>query len=137
MFYMLATGMLMFYSLNIAAAALAGACVGFLIWNIHPAKVFMGDTGSMFLGGMVVALAFGIGRPILLFFAGILYFVEAMSVVIQVSYYKRTKKRIFKMSPIHHHYEMSGWAENKIVVIFSFVAFVGCVIALLPIILGW
>ena len=114
---------------EIAAAALLAGCLGFLVWNRHPAKVFMGDTGSMFLGGMVVALSFMIETPIILLLAGIVYFGEALSVVIQVSYYKRTKKRIFKMTPIHHHFEMSGWSENKIVGVFSSVAAVGCLIA--------
>ncbi|OJU13201.1 MAG: phospho-N-acetylmuramoyl-pentapeptide-transferase [Clostridiales bacterium 43-6] len=137
LFFMLASGMLGFYSINVAASALAGGCVGFLVWNLHPARVFMGDTGSMFLGGMVVALAFGIERPVLLLFAGVLYFGEALSVMLQVAYYKRTKKRIFKMSPIHHHFEMSGWNENKIVIVFSLVAFIGCAVALLPILMEW
>ena len=89
----------------------------------------MGDTGSMFLGGMVVALSFMIDRPILLLLAGILYFGEAMSVTLQVMHYKRTKKRLFKMSPIHHHFELSGWSENKIVVVFSLVTLAGCLLA--------
>ena len=130
-FFMLLTIQLNLFGLNILSAALAGAMIGFLMWNMHPAKVFMGDTGSMFLGGLVVALAFGTGYPVLLLLVGIIYLVEALSVVIQVSYYKRTKKRIFKMSPIHHHYEMSGWSENKIVVIFSIVTMVGSAIAFL------
>jgi phospho-N-acetylmuramoyl-pentapeptide-transferase len=135
-FFMLASVMLSRYLCNVAAAAFAGACVGFLIWNLHPAKVFMGDTGSMFMGGMVVAFSFMIDRPVLLLLAGILYLGEAMSVVIQVSYYKRTKKRLFKMSPIHHHFEMSGWSENKIVLVFSLVAFIGCMLAALLIAVG-
>lgn len=113
------------------SAAFLGGCIGFLLWNRHPAKVFMGDTGSMFLGGMVVALSFMIEMPFLLIFAGILYFIEAMSVTIQVAYYKRTKKRLFKMSPIHHHFELSGWSENKIVYVFSFISLIGCIIAVL------
>lgn len=129
LFFMCAASSLYLCGYSLVAASLAGALVGFLIWNMHPAKVFMGDTGSMFLGGIVVAFAFAINRPVLLFFAGILYLCEAMSVVIQVSYYKRTKKRIFKMSPIHHHFEMSGWSENKIVVVFSLVALIGCIVA--------
>ncbi|MBP5618257.1 MAG: phospho-N-acetylmuramoyl-pentapeptide-transferase [Clostridia bacterium] len=113
----------------ITAAALLGGCLGFLIWNHHPAKVFMGDTGSMFLGGMVVGLSFMLDRPILLMLAGILYLGEALSVTIQVAYYKRTKKRLFKMSPIHHHFELSGWSENKIVIVFSTVSLIGCLLA--------
>ena len=137
LFYMLAAGILNYLGINLLAAALAGSCVGFLLWNFHPAKIFMGDTGSMFLGGMVVALAFGVDRPVLLFLAGILYLMEAMSVVIQVTYYKKTKKRLFKMSPIHHHFEMSGWREEKIVLVFSAVALIGCALAMLPVYFNW
>ncbi len=132
--FMLGAGFLGNASVNAISASLAGACVGFVCWNAKPAKVFMGDTGSMFLGGMVVALSFGIGRPILLLFAGITYFLEALSDIIQVAYYKKTKKRIFKMAPLHHHFEMCGWSEQKIVFVFSIIAAVGCVVALLPII---
>lgn len=135
--FMLASVFLYNMSFNMLSGALAGACVGFICWNAHPAKVFMGDTGSMFLGGMVVALSFGIGRPVLLVFAGCTYFLEALSDIIQVAYYKKTKKRIFKMAPLHHHFEMCGWSEQKIVFVFSAIAFVGCVIALLPILLNW
>ena len=117
---------------NMFASAAAGACLGFLTWNAHPAKVFMGDTGSLLLGGIVVSLAFSIGRPILLIAAGIMYIVEAFSVILQVAYYKKTKKRLFKMSPIHHHFEMSGYSEEKIVLLFSIITAVGCFIAALP-----
>ncbi len=122
-------GMLDFFGVNIVSSALAGACMGFLIWNTNPAKVFMGDTGSLFLGGAVVALSFGIGRPILLLLAGAIYLIEALSVMIQVTVYKKTKKRVFKMAPIHHHFEMSGWNEGKIVVAFSLVTLIGCALA--------
>ena len=131
---MFAAGMFSNFAFNTYAAALAGACIGFLVWNSHPAKVFMGDTGSMFLGGAVVALAFSTGRPILLLLSGFVYLAEALSVIIQVAVFKKTGKRIFKMSPIHHHFEMSGWSENKIVTIFSAVALVCSALALLPII---
>ncbi len=117
---------------NILACSGAGVCLGFLMWNSHPAKVFMGDTGSMFLGGLVVGLAFCTGRPILLIAAGIQYIIEAFSVILQVAYYKKTKKRLFRMSPIHHHFEMGGYSEEKIVLLFSAVTAVGCVVALLP-----
>ena len=114
-----------YYSNSIFACSLAGALAGFLVWNFYPAKVFMGDTGSMFLGGSVVAMAWAVNRPEVLVLIGIIYTCEAMSVVIQVIYFKLTHgKRIFKMSPIHHHYEMSGWSEVKIVYIFSAVAIV-------------
>lgn len=135
--FMLMSGRLALDGMNCLAAATAGGCVGFILWNAKPAKVFMGDTGSMFLGGLVVALAFGVGRPILLIFAGILYILEALSVVLQVAWYKRTKKRIFKMSPIHHHFEMSGWSEEKICFVFSLVALIGGVLALLPVYFNW
>ncbi len=131
--FMVGAGLIFNYSVNAMSAALAGVCVGFVYWNGHPAKVFMGDTGSMFLGGAVVALSFGLGRPILLIFAGITYFLEALSDIIQVLYYKKTKKRIFKMAPLHHHFEMCGWSEKKIVLVFSLITCIGCVIALLPI----
>ncbi len=116
----------------IFSAALAGGCVGFLFWNFYPAKVFMGDTGSMFLGGAVVGMAWAINRPEILALMGALYIIEALSVVIQVSYFKITKgKRIFKMSPIHHHFEMSGWSEVKIVTVFSLITagfvFLACI----------
>lgn len=124
-------------SISVLSAALAGACVGFIVWNAKPAKVFMGDTGSMFLGGTVVAISFGIGRPILLIFAGCTYFLEAISDILQVGYYKKTKKRLFKMAPLHHHFELCGWSEQKIVFVFSAIAFIGCVVALLPLIFNW
>ncbi len=135
--FMLASGMLNNMSFNVLSGALAGACIGFICWNAHPAKVFMGDTGSMFLGGMVVSLSFGIGRPVLLIFAGCTYLLEAVSDIIQVAYYKKTKKRIFKMAPLHHHFEMCGWSEEKVVFVFSSISFFGCILALLPIIFNW
>ncbi len=135
--FMLASGRMSIGSANSLSAALAGACAGFVVWNSKPAKVFMGDTGSMFLGGMVVALSFGIGRPILLLLMGCVYLIEALSVVLQVFWFKRTGKRIFKMSPLHHHFEMSGFSEQKVVMLFSFIAFIGCLIALMSIIFNW
>lgn len=135
--FMLAAGFIYNMSFNVLSASLAGACVGFICWNAKPARVFMGDTGSMLLGGTVVALSFGINRPVLLIFAGVTYFMEALSDIIQVAYYKKTKKRIFKMAPLHHHFEMCGWSEQKIVFVFSLIAFAGCVVALLPIIFNF
>lgn len=120
-----------FSQMDLLAAALAGGCLGFLVWNFHPAKVFMGDTGSLFLGGMVVALAFGLRRPVLLVFIGIVYVVETLSDIIQIGSVKLTGKRVFKMAPIHHHFEMSGWSEVKIVAVFSAVTALGCLIAVL------
>lgn len=129
--FMLLASLLGLQGMNVLSVAAAGCCLGFLVWNLNPAKVFMGDTGSLFLGGLVVGLAFGLGRPVLLFFTGIVYLLEALSVMLQVAYYKKTKKRLFKMSPIHHHFEMCGWKENKIVLVFSTVALFGGLIALL------
>lgn len=115
------------FGVSLAAAALAGACAGFLVWNHNPAKVIMGDTGSFFLGGMVAALAYALGCPIILLPVGLIYVIEALSDVIQIGYFKATKgKRIFKMAPIHHHFEMSGWKEKKIVAVFTFVNVLGC-----------
>ena len=120
-----------FVQMNLLAAALAGVCLGFLVWNFHPAKVFMGDTGSMFLGGLVVALAFGLRMPVILIFVGIVYVAETMSDIIQIGSVKLTGKRVFKMAPIHHHFEMCGWSEVKIVAVFSAVTALGCIIAVL------
>ena len=135
-FFMLLSGTLSKSGLNIFSCAVAGGCGGFLCWNLKPAKVFMGDTGSMFLGGTVVAMAFASGYPIVLILAGILYLIEALSVVLQVAHYKRTRKRIFKMTPIHHHFEMCSWSENKIVAVFSAVTLIGCVLAFLVVKFG-
>ena len=113
----------------VLAAALAGGCLGFLVWNLHPAKVFMGDTGSLFLGGMLCALCFGVGLPILLLPVGLVYVCEILSVVIQVISFKTTGKRVFRMSPIHHHFELCKWSETKIVVIFSGVGLAAAVLS--------
>lgn len=119
-----------FYTNALFAVAIAGACAGFLVWNFYPAKVFMGDTGSMFLGGAVVAMAWAINRPEIILLICFIYTCEALSVVIQMSYFKITHgKRIFKMSPIHHHYEMSGWSEVKIVTVFTAVSAVFAVLS--------
>ena len=99
--------------------ALAGGCLGFLVWNLHPAKVFMGDTGSMFLGGLVVALGMESGLELLIPLVGIIYIIEGLSDVIQILSFKIRKKRVFKMAPIHHHFELSGWSEYKIVFVFG------------------
>ncbi len=128
-FFLLLSGILSINGLGLLACCVAGGLAGFLVWNLKPAKVFMGDTGSLFLGGMVCAMAFASGFTVLLLLAGIVYLIEAVSDVLQVVYYKSTKKRLFKMAPIHHHFEMCGWSENKIVVVFSFVTALGCLIA--------
>ncbi len=105
----------------VLSAAVTGGCFGFLVYNFYPAKVFMGDTGSLFLGGAVSSLALWLNMPLILVFVGIVYYIEALSVMLQVASYKLFKKRIFKMSPIHHHFEMCGWNEIKIVTVFSLV----------------
>lgn len=118
--FMLISCMMSSLGLTAFSAACAGACLGFLVWNFHPARVFMGDTGSLFLGGLVCGLAYALDMPILLILIGFIYIAEILSVVLQVSYFKLTHgKRLFKMSPIHHHFEMSGWSEVKIVAVFS------------------
>lgn len=127
------------YKLGLTAlsAAVAGGCLGFLVWNFHPAKVFMGDTGSLFLGGIVCALAFATGMPILLLPIGIVYLCEMFSVILQVSYFKLTHgKRLFKMTPIHHHFEMCGWSEVKIVGVFSLVTAIFGAVSFLLVMFG-
>ena len=124
--YLLAGSLLGFVHVSLIAAATAGACAGFLVWNFYPAKVFMGDTGSMFFGGIVTALAFVMQRPELVLFFGIVYIWDAMTVVIQRTYFKATHgKRIFRMTPIHHAFEMRGWREVKIDGFFALIAVIG------------
>lgn len=114
--------LLEYYSFSVLAVAAAGGCIGFLIWNFHPAKVFMGDTGSMFLGGIVVALGFGMSAEVLMVIASAVYIWEALTVLIQTTYFKLTHgKRLFKMTPIHHSFEIRGWKEVKIVIVFSLI----------------
>ncbi|MBQ1371588.1 MAG: phospho-N-acetylmuramoyl-pentapeptide-transferase [Oscillospiraceae bacterium] len=111
-------------------AALLGGLCGFLCYNFHPAKTFMGDTGSLFLGGAVCGLAFALDMPLILILVGLVYIIETLSVILQVSYFKLTHgKRIFKMSPIHHHFELCGWSEVKIFVVFVSVSILMCVLA--------
>ncbi len=127
--FMLASGFLGISTINIMSASLAGACVGFIIWNSKPARVFMGDTGSMFLGGMVVAIAYALDCPVILILTGFIYVIEALSDVIQIGYFKITHgKRIFKMAPIHHHFEMCGWSEKKIDAVFCTVNLIAGII---------
>jgi phospho-N-acetylmuramoyl-pentapeptide-transferase len=99
------------------AGALFGGCLGFLVYNWNPARIFMGDTGSLFLGGFLSGLSFLIGDQLLIIVVGLWFVMEAVSVILQVGCYKLTKKRIFKMAPIHHHFEKCGWSEIKIVII--------------------
>ena len=108
--------------LSILSGAVIGGCAGFLVYNFHPAKIFMGDTGSLFLGGLVATLPFAMNIPFLVLFIGFVYICEALSVVLQVASFKLTGKRIFKMSPIHHHFELCKWSEVKIVFVFTAVA---------------
>ncbi len=112
------------------ASALAGGLIGFLLFNWNPARVFMGDTGSLFLGGAVAGLAFACDMPLVLIPIGIIYICETLSVILQVAYFKLTHgKRLFKMAPVHHHFEMSGWGERKIVLVFTSITAVMCVLA--------
>lgn len=130
--FMIIASMLSALGVTAMSAAAAGACLGFLMWNFYPARVFMGDTGSLFLGGLVCAIAFAVDLPILLLPVGIIYLVEMFSVILQVTYFKATHgKRLFKMSPIHHHFEMCGWSEIKIVSVFSVVTIIFGIIAIL------
>ena len=116
--------------LALLPAALAGGLIAYLFYNWHPAKVFMGDTGSLFLGGVVCALAFALDMPLVLILVGLVYMLETLSVILQVGYFKLTHgKRIFKMAPIHHHFEMCGWKEEKIVLVFAGITAVMCVAA--------
>ena len=118
------------FDLALMPAALVGGLIAYLFFNWHPAKVFMGDTGSLFLGGAVCALAFALEMPIILILVGIVYICETLSVILQVGYFKLTHgKRLFKMSPIHHHFEMCGWKEEKIVLSFAGVSAVMCLLA--------
>lgn len=110
------------------AAAAAGGLCAFLLFNHYPAKVFMGDTGSLFLGGAVSVMAIGLKMPLILVIVGFVYLFEALSVILQVASFQLTGKRIFKMSPIHHHFEMCGWRESKIVIVFTSVTILLCII---------
>ncbi len=117
-------------SISIFSTALAGACLGFLIHNAHPAKIFMGDTGSLALGGAVSAIAILLNIPLIIPIVGGIYFIEALSVIIQVTSFKLTGKRVFLMSPLHHHYEHKGWKETKIVAVFWILTVIFCLIGL-------
>ena len=112
---------------------LIGACLGFLLFNLHPAKVMMGDTGSLMLGGSIAGIALYLKMPLLLLILAIIPIIETLSVMIQVAYFKKTGNRVFKMTPIHHHFELSGWKENKIVSVFSLVTLIFCIIGLFAI----
>ena len=112
--------------------AVVGSLMGFLLFNVYPAKVFMGDTGSLALGGFVAGVAYAMQMPLFIILVGLIYLVEVLSVMLQVSYFKATHgKRIFKMAPIHHHFELCGWSETRVVAVFSVVTAIMCLIALL------
>ena len=116
--------------MTVFAAALFGGLVGFLVYNFYPAKVFMGDTGSLFLGGAVCGMAFALDLPLILILVGIIYIVETLSDIIQIVYFKATHgKRIFRMAPLHHHREMGGWSEKKVVFVFAGISLVFCILA--------
>ena len=115
---------------SIFGSIVIGATLGFLMFNLHPAKVFMGDTGSLLLGGVISGLALYLKMPLLLLIIALVPVVETLSVILQVAYFKKTGKRIFKMAPLHHHFELSGWKENKVVIVFSIITLVLCVIGL-------
>ncbi len=106
--------------------AVIGALLGFLLYNANPAKVFMGDTGSLALGGFVAAAAYMMRMPIFILIVGLIYWIEIVSVMIQVVYYRRTGKRFFRMAPIHHHFELGGWSESKVVVVFTVITVLLC-----------
>ena len=109
---------------------LIGACLGFLLFNLHPAKVFMGDTGSLLLGGVIAGMALYMKMPLILVILALIPIIETFSVMLQVIYFKKTGNRIFKMAPIHHHFELSGWKENKVVSIFSIITLILSIIAI-------
>ena len=117
------------FDLALLPASLVGGLIAYLFYNWHPAKVFMGDTGSLFLGGIVCGLAFALDMPLILIFVGFIYICETLSVILQVGYFKLTHgKRLFKMAPIHHHFEMCGWKEERIVLTFAAVSALMCLI---------
>ena len=119
-----------YFEIGTLAAALAGGLVAFLFYNFHPAKVFMGDTGSLFLGGAVCGLAFALDIPLVLPIIGAIYVAEVLSDIIQVAYFKLTHgKRIFRMAPLHHHFEMGGWSEVKLFSVFSGITVLLCLLS--------
>lgn len=119
--------------IGVFGSIIVGAVLGFLMFNLHPAKVFMGDTGSLLLGGVISAMALYLKVPLLLIIIALIPVLETLSVIIQVAYFKKTGNRIFKMAPLHHHFELSGWKESKVVIIFSLITLVLCVIGLMAI----
>ncbi len=118
------------YEVSFFGSIVIGVTLGFLMFNLHPAKVFMGDTGSLMLGGVISGIALYLKMPLLLLIIALIPVLETLSVIIQVTYFKKTGNRIFKMAPLHHHFELSGWKENKVVVIFSLITLMMCFIGL-------
>lgn len=115
---------------TLVGSALVGACLGFLLFNLHPAKVFMGDTGSLLLGGAIAGISLYLKNPLILIIIALIPIIETISVMMQVAFFKKTGKRIFKMAPIHHHFELSGWSENKVVSVFSIITLTLCIIGI-------
>ena len=128
-FFALASASLGFMVSSTIAGALAGGLLGFLIYNAYPAKVFMGDTGSLFIGGLIAAVAANAGLELFIIISAFVFLFEALSVIIQVSVYKKTKKRVFKMAPVHHHFEKCGWKETKVVAVFCVVTLILCAVS--------
>ena len=118
---------------TVFGSALTGACLGFLLFNLYPSKVMMGDTGSLMLGGAVAAMALYLKMPLLLLIIALIPILETLSVMIQVAHFKRTGNRVFKMAPLHHHFELSGWKENKVVSVFSVITLIVCIIGVLSV----
>ncbi|MBQ3413988.1 MAG: phospho-N-acetylmuramoyl-pentapeptide-transferase [Clostridia bacterium] len=119
---------------SILGSVIIGCVLGFLMFNLHPAKVFMGDTGSLLLGGVISGLALYLKMPLILIIIALIPVIETLSVIVQVAYYKKTGKRVFKMAPLHHHFELSGWNENKVVIVFSLVTLITCIIGILSVV---
>ena len=115
---------------SVFGSIIIGAILGFLVFNLHPAKVFMGDTGSLLLGGVISGIALYLKMPLILLVIALIPVLETLSVMIQVAYFKKTGKRIFKMAPLHHHFELSGWKENKVVIVFSLATLLLCILGL-------
>ena len=121
------------YDVSAFSSIVSGSCFGFLIYNVYKAKIMMGDTGSLFLGGVISSVAIYLKNPLILLIIAIVPVIETMSVIIQVLHFRRTGKRIFRMAPLHHHFELSGWRENKVVVVFSLVTILSCILGVFAI----
>lgn len=121
------------YDVSAFSSIVSGSCFGFLIYNVYKAKIMMGDTGSLFLGGVISSVAIYLKNPLILLIIAIVPVIETMSVIIQVLHFRRTGKRIFRMAPLHHHFELSGWRENKVVVVFGLVTILSCILGVFAI----